>query len=53
LVDTVDCLWEIVKDLVWTLPSAAEEQADEEAYFKTHGHPLGLSEFKSVVLGLN
>jgi len=52
-VDAVDCLWEIVKDLVWTLPSAAEEQADEEASFKTHGHPLGLSEFESVVLGLN
>ncbi|KAG1873259.1 hypothetical protein C8R48DRAFT_593873, partial [Suillus tomentosus] len=42
-VDTVDHLWEIMKDLVWTLLSAAEEQADEEASFKIHGHPLGLT----------
>ncbi|KAG1719677.1 uncharacterized protein EDB91DRAFT_1065411, partial [Suillus paluster] len=43
LVDAVDYLWEIVKDLVWTLPSAAEEQAEEEASFMIHGHPLGLT----------
>ncbi|KAG1892917.1 uncharacterized protein F5891DRAFT_1197022 [Suillus fuscotomentosus] len=42
-VDAVDHLWEIMKDLVWTLPDAAEEQADEEASFKIHGHPLGLT----------
>ncbi|KAG2336491.1 hypothetical protein BDR05DRAFT_953321 [Suillus weaverae] len=40
-VDAVDYLWKIVKDLVWTLPNAAEEQA-EEAAFMIHGHPLGL-----------
>lgn len=40
-VDAVDYLWEIVKDLVWTLPGAAEEQA-EEISFMIHGHPLGL-----------
>lgn len=39
--DAVDYLWEIVKDLVWTLPGAAEEQA-EEISFMIHGHPLGL-----------
>jgi hypothetical protein len=53
-VDAVlDYLWEIVKDLVWTLPSAAEEQAEEEISFMIHGHPLGLSESESVILGLN
>lgn len=52
-VDAVDYLWEIVKDLVWALPSEAEEQAEEEISFMIHGHPLGLSEFESVILGLN
>ncbi|KAG1739658.1 hypothetical protein EDB19DRAFT_1635636 [Suillus lakei] len=42
-VDMVDYLWEIVKDLVWTLPSAAEEQTEEEISFMIHGHPLGLT----------
>ncbi|KAG2742470.1 hypothetical protein P692DRAFT_20750466 [Suillus brevipes Sb2] len=41
-VDAVDYLWEIVKDLVCTLLSAAEEQAEEEISFMIHGHPLGL-----------
>jgi hypothetical protein len=47
--DAVDYLWEIVKDLVRTLPSAAEE----EISFMIYGHPLGLSEFESVILELN
>lgn len=37
--DAVDYLWEIVKDLVRTLPSAAEE----EISFMIYGHPLGLT----------
>ena len=40
----VDHLWEIVKDLAWTLPSVAEELADDELAFEVHGHELGLSE---------
>ena len=42
--EAVDYLWEIVKDLAWTLPSAAEELVNDEAAFEIHGHELGLSE---------
>jgi len=42
--EAVDYLWDIVKDLAWTLLSAAEELVNDEAAFEIHGHELGLSE---------
>jgi len=47
--DPVDYLWEIVRDLAWTLPSAAEELVNDVAAFEIHGHKLGLSETLIVI----
>ncbi|KAG2159322.1 uncharacterized protein EDB93DRAFT_1075178 [Suillus bovinus] len=43
LPDTVDILWSITEDIVWTMPSSAKANASDEAAFRTHGHKLGLT----------
>ncbi|KAG2152954.1 hypothetical protein DEU56DRAFT_850012, partial [Suillus clintonianus] len=45
--DTVDVLWDIVKDLVWMLPTAGEAADEEEEIFRLYGHKRGIS--KSII----
>ena len=40
----VDDLWDIVCELVWSLPSLDEERAQDEALFCDYGDSKGLSE---------
>ncbi|KIK35919.1 hypothetical protein CY34DRAFT_95289 [Suillus luteus UH-Slu-Lm8-n1] len=45
--DAVDVLWDILKDLVWILPTAGEAADEEEETFKLYGHKRGIS--KSII----
>lgn len=45
--DAVDVLWDILKDLVWILPTAGEAADDDEETFKLYGHKRGIS--KSII----
>ena len=40
----VDDLWDIICELVWSLPSLDEERAQDEALFRDYGGSKGLSE---------
>ncbi|KAG1741031.1 hypothetical protein EDD22DRAFT_959108 [Suillus occidentalis] len=46
--DTVDVLWDILKDFVWMIPTAGEaaeeeEEEEEEETFRLYGHKRGIT----------
>ncbi|KAG1724048.1 uncharacterized protein EDB91DRAFT_1087613 [Suillus paluster] len=41
--DTVDVLWDIIKDLIWMLPTAGEAANQEEEIFRWYGHKRGIN----------
>jgi hypothetical protein len=45
--EAVDMLWDVVKDIVWVLPTEVEERKAVEIMFHLHGKDRGLSKFDS------
>ncbi|KAG1722830.1 uncharacterized protein EDB91DRAFT_1034169, partial [Suillus paluster] len=41
--ESVDALWDIMKDLAWVLPTVNEARADEENAFRLYGHQRGIT----------
>lgn len=49
--EAVDMLWDVVKEIVWVLPTEADEREAVETMFRLHGRERGLS--KWFVSGLS
>jgi hypothetical protein len=40
--EAVDMLWDVVKDIMWVLPTELEEREAVETMFRLHGKDRGL-----------
>ncbi|KAH7912122.1 hypothetical protein BJ138DRAFT_829573 [Hygrophoropsis aurantiaca] len=41
----MDVLWDIIRDVVWDLPTMSQRHAEEDALFVLHGHTRGITKY--------